>query len=240
VADPLDVLAIMAHPDDAELLCGGALALSADRGERVGILDLTAGERGTHGSAERRAREAEEAASVLGVAVRRNAGLTDAGLENDAESRRIVIELVRELRPRVVVTHWSEGRHPDHRIASELAFDACFLSGLANYDARGKPHRPFKVVRATAYREGVSPTFVVDVTEQMDRKIEALECYSSQFEGKTGMGEVYPGGKRPLYDQVRTWGAAYGSLIRAEYGEPFRTKETFEAATLGSLPVSTF
>jgi len=240
LADPLDVLAIMAHPDDAELLCGGALARSADHGERVGILDLTAGEAGTHGSAERRSREAEAAASVLGVAVRRNAGLTDAGLRNDAETRRAVIELVRELRPRVVVTHWSEGRHPDHRIAAELAFDACFLSGLTNYDAKGKPHRPFKMVRAMAYREGVSPSFVIDVTEHMDRKIRALECYASQFEGKTGMGEVYAGGKRPFYDQVRTWCAAYGSLIRVGYGEPFQTRETVEAGTLGSLPVSSF
>lgn len=238
--EPLDVLAVMAHPDDAELLCGGALAKSADRGERVGILDLTAGERGTRGSAGQRAREAEEAASVLGVAVRRNAGLEDAGLRNDTESLRTVVALLRELRPRVVVTHWREGRHPDHRMAAELTFDASFLAGLSNYDAAGEPHRPFKVVHATAYREGVQPTFVVDVTEQMDRKMRALECYASQFEGKTGMGEVYAGGNRPFYDQVKTWCAAYGSLIRAGYGEPFRTRETFEAETLGALPVSSF
>ena len=104
---PLDVLAVMAHPDDAELLCGGALAVSADRGERVGILSLTDGGKGTHGSAVERAREADRAAEILGVSVRVCAGLADAELLHTPEQRRVVVEQIRALRPRVVVTHWT-------------------------------------------------------------------------------------------------------------------------------------
>lgn len=231
----------MAHPDDVALLCGGALIRSADRGERTGVVDLTGGERGTRGSREIRAREARRAAEVLGLAERRNAGLPDAGLENSASARRVVVELLRELRPRVVVTHWPRGRHPDHRRAAELVYDACFLSGLANFDADGEPHRPFKVVHAAAFRDDVDrPTFVVDVSEQMERKLEAIGCYASQFEGRSQAGEVFPGGERPLSEQIRARCAAYGSRIRTAYGEPYGTRETLAVESLGTLPVSTF
>ena len=110
--EPLDVLAVMAHPDDAEILCGGALIKSAKAGERTGVLDLTAGEAGSSGTIATRAREAECAAGVMGLADRRCAGLEDSGLTNDRESRLVVAGMIRALRPRVVVTHWTEGRHP--------------------------------------------------------------------------------------------------------------------------------
>ena len=238
---PLDVLAVMAHPDDAELLCGGALAVSADRGERVGVLSLTDGGKGTHGSAEERAREAARAAEILGIAVRATANLPDAELMHTPEHRSVVVEQIRALRPRVVVTHWTSGRHPDHRITAELVTDACFLAGLKRYPADGEPHRPFKVVYATAFREHAGPpTFVVDVTAQMERKLEAIAAYGSQFRGRSGVGEVFPGGARPFLDQVRAACARSGSLVRVEYGEPFRTRETILQESLGSLRVSTF
>lgn len=238
---PLDVLAVMAHPDDVELLCGGALIRSADRGERTGALDLTRGERGTRGSAELREREAARAAEVLGLAVRRNAGLPDAGLRDTPEARRILVERIRELRPRIVVTHWREGRHPDHAAAARLVYDACFLSGLANFEAAGEAHRPLKVVHATAFREDApTPTFVVDITEQIDRKLEAIRCYASQFDGVSRAGEVFPGGERPLYEQIRARTASDGSRIRVAHGEPFWTRETVPVESLGELGVSTF
>lgn len=241
MTEPLDLLAVMAHPDDAELLCGGALIKSADRGRRTGVVDLSGGERGTRGSAELRREEAERAARVLGLSVRRGAGLTDAGIRNDDESRRVVAGLLRELRPRVVVTHWPRGRHPDHRRAARLVYDACFLAGLSNFPAAGEPHRPFKLVHAATFREDAgAPTFVVDVTDQMDRKIEALACYASQFEGRSWAGEVFAGGDRPLFEQIRAWCAACGSRIRAAYGEPFWTRETMEAEDLAELEVTTF
>jgi len=239
--EPLDVLAVMAHPDDAELLCGGALIRSADAGERTGIVDLTRGEMGSRGSAQLRAEEAAEAAAILGLSERRNAGLPDSQLENTLEARRRVGALIRELRPRVVVAHWREGRHPDHRVASQLAWDACYLAGLRNFDAGGEPHRPDKFVYATAFREDADPpTFVIDVTEQMDRKIAAIAAYASQFDGAVQAGEVYPGGDRSLVDQIRAVMARDGSRIRAACGEPFRTRETLAWDTLGTLPVSTF
>ena len=238
---PLDVLAIMAHPDDAELLCGGSLAKSAAAGQRVGIVDLTAGEMGSQGTPELRAREAEAAARILGIAVRRCAGLRDSRLQNDEPTRMAVVALLRELRPRVVVTHWKVGRHPDHRIACELVRDACFLSALRRLDAPGEPFRPVKLVYATAFREDADPpSFVVDVTAHLDVKLRAVEAYASQFAGKAQAGEVFPGGDRPLSDQIRAQCAAYGSRIRVAYGEPFRVDEALEVNTLAALGVSSF
>lgn len=238
---PLDVLAVMAHPDDAEIFCGGALIKSADAGQRTGVLDLSAGEMGSRGTRESRASEAAAAAEIMGLAVRRCASLPDAGLFNDLRSRHVVAEMIRALRPRAIVTHWTRGRHPDHRAAAELARDASFLSGLRNLPIEGAPHRPQKIVYALSFREDpVKPTFAVDITDQMDRKIEALSAYGTQFHGKSGMGEVFPAGDRPFFEQIRSVHATYGSLIRRRYAEIFWTEETVEKETLGDLRVSTF
>jgi bacillithiol biosynthesis deacetylase BshB1 len=238
LAPAVDLLAVAAHRDDVELTCGGTLARAAAQGHRVGILDLTRGETGTDGSADLRGREASEAARMLGVTARRNAGLPDAGLENTGDTRRTVISFIRAFRPRVVILPFASGRHPDHRIASQLAYDACFLAGLKRYDAPGEPHRPEKLVYTMAYREDpVKPSFVVDVTDFIEAKMEAIRCYSSQFDGKTWGGEVFPGGDRPLYDQVRMHAARAGSLIRREYGEPFYVAETMEVDDVVRLTV---
>ncbi len=241
MSEPLDILAIMAHPDDAELLCGASLIKSAGRGKRVGVLDLTAGEMGTSGSAAIRAREADRAAKQMGLAERRCAYLPDAALENDNESRHVVASHLRELRPRIVVTHWKVGRHRDHRIASELVRDACFLSALGKLDVEGDPFRPLKLVYATAFREDAEPPdFVIDVSDQMERKLDVLALYASQFRGATQAGEVFPAGDTGLLDQVRAKMAHYGSLIRVAYGEPFRVDEALEVEELSSLRVSTY
>ena len=240
MTEPLDVLAVMAHPDDAEIFCGGALIKSADAGERTGVLDLTAGEAASRGTVGSRAREAAAAAEVLGLVERRCAGLSDANLVNNRESRSVVAGIIRALRPRVIVAHWTRGRHPDHRTAAALARDAAFLAGLRNFPAEGPPHRPDKVVYALTFTEdAVKPTFVVDISAQMDRKIAALEAYGTQFRGKSGIGEVFPGGDRAVLDQIRSVHAAYGSLIRRAYAEPYWTDETTMAETLGSLAVAT-
>ena len=238
LAAPVDLLAIAAHRDDVELLVGGTVAKTAAQGYRVGILDLTQGERGTDGSASLRGEEAAAAARVLGVAARRNAGLPDAGLVNTPDTRALVAGFVRAFRPRVVILPYPQGRHPDHRVASQLAYDACFLAGLARFDAPGAPHRPHKLLYALTYREDpVKPSFVVDVSDFMELKMEAVRCYASQFDGKTWGGEVFPGGDRPLYDQVRMHAARYGSLIRTAYGEPFYVAETMAVDDVVALPV---
>jgi N-acetylglucosamine malate deacetylase 1 len=234
---PVDILAIAAHRDDVELTCAGTLLRVIDAGHRAGVLDLTAGESGTLGSAEVRAREAEAAARVLGLAERRNAGLPDAHLANDEASRRVVVEQIRYFRPRVVILPFPVGRHPDHRVASELGREACFLSGLARYDAGGTPHRPHKILYALAYREDpVKPTFVVNITDQFARKLAAIRCYASQFEGVKAAGEIFPTGQ-DLYSLVEIQNAHYGSLIRCRYGEPFYTEETMRVDDVIGLEV---
>lgn len=237
-APPVDLLAIVAHRDDAELLCGGTLARAAGQGHRVGILDLTQGEMGTDGSADLRGQEADAAAAVLGAVARRNAGFPDAGLVNTPETRLELAQWIRAFRPRTVILPARTGRHPDHRVASRLAYDACFLSGLAKLPSPGDPHRPHKLLYTTTYREDApKPTFVVDISEQIETKMRAVECYDSQFLGKTWGGEVFPGGERSLYEQVRIHAARYGSLIRTEYGEPFWTVETMRVDDVVGLDV---
>ncbi len=234
-----DLLAIMAHPDDAELLCGGALIRAADQGYETAVLDLTAGEAGTAGSAATRAREAEAANRVLGLSVRASAGLPDGALRNTVEAVHTVAAHIRSLRPRTVILHWPEGRHPDHREASRIGYDACFVAGLSRAPVDGAPHRPAKIVYALSYREdAVRPTFVLDITDQLERKIEAIFAYGSQFEGRTAMGEVFGGGERPLREQLRAHAAHWGSLIRRPYGEPYWTRETLRIDDLVTLPVN--
>ncbi len=234
---PVDVLAIAAHRDDVELTCAGTLLRAADAGHRTGILDLTAGEAATRGNADLRAQEADRAAALLGVAERRNAGLPDAHLDNNEETRRLVVEQIRHFAPRVVILPFAVGRHPDHRVASELGRDACFLAGLSKYGAGGTPHRPFKILYALSYREDpVKPTFVVDISPQFERKLAAIRCYASQFDGAKAAGEIFPTGQ-DLYALVETQNAHYGSLIRTRYGEPFYTHETMAVDDVMALGV---
>ncbi|HKV73956.1 MAG TPA: bacillithiol biosynthesis deacetylase BshB1 [Gemmatimonadales bacterium] len=234
---PVDLLAIAAHRDDVELTCAGALIRAADQGHTTGILDLTAGETGTRGSAAIRGQEADQAAAIMKVGERRNAGLPDAHLRNDEATRSALVGHIRHFAPRVVILPFPEGRHPDHRVTSELARDACFLAGLAKYDAPGQPHRPEKIVYAMAYREDpVKPTFVVDISAQFERKLAAIRCYASQFDGATWAGELFPNGQ-DLYTLVGTQNAHYGSLIRTAYAEPFFTHETVRIDDVVSMGV---
>jgi bacillithiol biosynthesis deacetylase BshB1 len=236
----ITVLAVAAHRDDVELTCGGTLLRAAAAGHTTGILDLTEGEMGTRGSAELRAQEAARAAEVLGVSVRENLGLPDAGIVNTPETRRLVAVVIRRLRPRIVIAPALMGRHPDHRETAALVRDACFVAGLQKIDPDTPKHRPLKVIHCVTYREDFSkPTFVVDVSDYFERKLDAIRCYASQFEGVTQAGEVYPNGE-PLFDVVRHHAAHYGSMIRTRYGEPYFTYETMRVDDIGTLGVSTF
>jgi len=236
----VDLLAIAAHRDDVELLCGGTLAKAARAGYKTGILDLTAGELGTRGTAEVRAAEAEHAAKALGVTLRENLGLPDAGIVNDPPTREKLARALRRLQPRVVIAPALEGRHPDHRMTAQLVRDASFVSGLAKLAPDLPKHRPFKVLHCLTYRhDPVRPTFVVDISDVFELKLEAIRCYQSQFEGVEQAGEVYPNGE-PLEDVVRHYAAYYGTLIRKRYGEPYYTTEVMAVNDVLSLEVSTF
>jgi len=240
--DSLALLAVVAHPDDAELTCGGTLIKAAKAGHRTGILDLSAGEMGSKGSAELRAAEAARANAILGVATRETLGLPDAGIVNSPENRLRLAGALRRLRPAIVIAPAPPpfGRHPDHRAAAELIRDAVFVAGLRKLGDELPPFRPRKVVHCITYREDYQkPTFVVDISDEFEEKLAAIRCYASQFDGAVQAGEVYPNGE-PLYDIVRHQAAHYGSLIRTRYGEPFHTTETMRVDDITQLQVPTF
>src|SRR4051812_17045835 len=170
---------------------------------------------GTRGSADLRRQESERAAEILGVSVRENLGLPDAGITNTTETRAALAAAIRRLKPRIVIAPAPLGRHPDHRVTAELVRDACFVAGLAKVRPDIPKHRPRKLLYCITYREDYAkPTFVVDISNEFERKLEAIKCYASQFDGETQAGEVFPNGE-PLYDIVRHQAAHYGSLIRA-------------------------
>jgi bacillithiol biosynthesis deacetylase BshB1 len=235
---PLDLLAIFAHPDDAELLAGGTLLKAVDQGHRVGVLDLTRGELGTRGTPAMREREAAAAAALMGLAARESLGLPDGHLDNTDAMRREVVAAIRRHAPRTVITHYPVGRHPDHRRASELVRDACFLSGLTNYPADGTRHRPTKLLFAMGYREDpVQPTFLVDITDQFERKLEAMRCFASQWDAETRQGgELYPNGQS-IFDLIRTQDGHAGTLIRTAYAERFWTPEAVEVTDVVQMGV---
>ena len=236
----VDVLAIAAHRDDVELTCGGTLVKAASQGHRTAIVDMTQGEMGTKGSTELRAQEASRAAEILGVTARVNLGLPDAGIVNTPETRAKLVRFIRRFQPRVVIAPSITGKHPDHRVAAELVADACFLSGLQKIEPDLPRHRPLKLLHSLTYREDpIKPTFVVDISDEFERKLEAIRAYASQFDGVTQAGEAFPNGE-PLYDIVRHQAAHYGSLIRVRYGEPYFTNETMRVDDLFSLNVSTY
>ena len=236
----VDLLAIAAHRDDVELTCGGTLIKAARQGHRTAVLDLTQGEMGTRGSPAARAAEASQAAELMGLAARENLDLPDAGITNDPATRERVARVIRRYKPRVVIAPAPTGRHPDHIVTSQLVRDACFVAGLAKLAPDVPKHRPHKVVHTLSFRQDATkPTFVVDISDEFERKLEAVRCYDSQFSGATQAGEVYPNGE-PLYDLVRHYAAYYGALIRKRYGEPFFAAETMLVDDIVSLEVATF
>jgi len=236
----VDILAIAAHRDDVELTCGGTLIKAARQGRRTAVLDLTQGEMGTRGSAALRAAEASRAAEVMGLCARENLDLPDAGIVNTPETRTVLARVIRRYQPRVVIAPSRQGRHPDHIATAQLVRDACFLSGLAKIAPELPKHRPHKVLHSITYRQDFErPSFVVDISDEFEQKLEAVRCYSSQFDGATQAGEVYPNGE-PLYDLVRHYAAYYGALIRTRYGEPFVTTEVVRVDDVVGMDVSTF
>jgi bacillithiol biosynthesis deacetylase BshB1 len=230
-----DILAIAAHRDDVEQTCGGTLLRMAARGLRTAILDLTQGEAGTRGTAEDRAREAAEAARILGVVWREALDMPDGAVANTLENRLKIARVLRMLRPRVVILPYGQARHPDHAIVASLGYEACFLSGLAKIDTGTPPHRPFKIVYASLYAD-VRPSFVVDIGPFIDQRHAALMAYHSQYANQSaGTGLFVAEGEI----RERTFAEArhYGLLAGVKYGEPFVQKEVGLVDDLTLVPV---
>jgi bacillithiol biosynthesis deacetylase BshB1 len=209
-------------------------------GRSTGIVDLAAGEMASRGTPALRAEEAARAAKVMGVSVRENLGLPDGGIVNTPETRARLAVVIRQLQPKIVITHSQHGRHPDHPTVAQLVRDACFVAGLKMVEPKVPAHRPLKVMHALSFREdNQKPTFVVDISDAFEKKLQAIGCYESQFGDAVQAGEVYPNGE-PLHDLIRHHAAHYGSLIRCRYGEPFYTTETMRVEDVTSLEVATF
>jgi N-acetylglucosamine malate deacetylase 1 len=232
----LDLLSIAAHPDDTELTCGGTVIKMAEAGYKVGLLDLTAGESGTRGSASLRARESSRASRVMKVVHRENLGLPDAALENRREYKLKIAARIRALRPRTLILPYWEGRHPDHYTAGQIGYEACFIAGLAKAPLPGKPFRPHKLIYATLYVPSLRPTFVVDVTSQFEKKLKAILCYSSQFSAREDVQNLFPS-RHDLRERIGSLSRHFGLMIGARYGEPFVTREVAAVEDVVTLPV---
>jgi bacillithiol biosynthesis deacetylase BshB1 len=219
----LDILAIAAHPDDVEQTCGGTLIKMAEKGYRAGVLDLTAGDMGTRGTPEQRLQEADAAAKILLVSKRDNMRFPDARLENTISARMSLALKIREMRPRVVILPYWEGRHPDHYRAAELGYEACFVAGLKKLDEYSEPHRPYKILYSSLYAS-VAPSFVVDISAQFERRMAALMAYRSQYGAGGEGGDLFP--KEPeIHERLGAVARFYGNLVGVKYGEPFVVKE---------------
>ena len=245
-----DVLAIAAHRDDVEQTCGGTLLRMASRGLRTAILDLTQGEAGTRGSAEERAREAAEAAHLLGVGSRQALDLPDGAVENTLENRLKIVRILRLVRPRVVILPYWQARHPDHAAVAQLGYDACFLSGLANAPSLSHPlnasqaplaapqvlpHRPFKIVYASLYAD-VRPSFIVDITPFIEQRHAALMAYRSQYANQPAGGGLFVP-EEEIRERTFAEARHYGQLAGVRYGEPFVQKEVGLVDDITLVPV---
>jgi len=228
----LDILAIGAHPDDVELSCSGTLAKEVDKGKKVGILDLTRGELGTRGTAETRDKEAKDAAEILGVRVRKNLEFSDGFFSNNTAHQLEIIKILRKYRPEVVLCNAIHDRHIDHGKGSRLVSDACFLSGLKKietiYEGNSqKEWRPKHIYHYIQWYD-IEPDFVVDISGFMEKKLESVKAYKTQFFDQGSKETNTPISSSNFIDSVTYRARNLGRIIGTEHGEGF-TVERYPA-----------
>lgn len=225
----LDILAIGVHPDDVELSCSGTILKHIAQGKKVGILDLTIGELGSRGSGELRLIEAKNAAKVLGVEVRENLGLADGFFRNDKESQAEIIKIIRKYKPEIVLANAIKDRHPDHGRASKLISEACFYAGLIKIETalnginqdKWRPNAVYHYIQDRF----IKPDFVVDVTAFVDKKIEAIQCFKSQFFDPNSNEPKTPISGEEFFDFVKARMMQYGREINVKYAEGFTSEK---------------
>ena len=235
----LDILAIGVHPDDIELSCAGTLLKHIAMGKKVGILDLSAGELGTRGSGDLRLQEAGEAAKILGISVRNNLGMADGFFINDREHQLEIIKKIREYQPEIVLCNAIEDRHPDHARASQLISEACFYSGLRKIGTKMNDEiqaawRPKAVYHYIQDRH-LKADFVVDVTEFVDKKMESIKAYSSQFYNPDSKEPVTPIAVKNFLEVVTSKMAIFGRDAGYTYAEGFTVERTIGVTNLFDL-----
>ncbi|MGE5195145.1 MAG: bacillithiol biosynthesis deacetylase BshB1 [Deltaproteobacteria bacterium] len=229
--DSLDILVVAPHPDDAEIGVGGALIRSKSQGLRIGVVDLTTGEPTPHGSLEIRARETAAATEVLKLDWRDNLGLPNRSLEATLAARRALAGVFRTTCPKIIFAPYWEDAHPDHLAASQLVDAARFWSKLSKTDLPGEPYWPPRVLYYFSIHLKIhpGPSFVVDISDEIEGKMQAIGCYKSQF--VTGRSREFPTPLDDIRDRARYWGWSIG----VRYGEPFASREEIGLKNLDSL-----
>lgn len=235
----LDILAFGAHPDDVELGCSGTLAKEIAQGKKVGIIDLTRGELGTRGSAEIRDNEAAAAAKILGVSVRENLQFRDGFFVNDEKHQLEIIKIIRKYKPEIVLCNAIHDRHIDHGKGSKLVSDACFLSGLTKIETelnneKQAAWRP-KVVYHYIQWQNIEPDFVVDVSDFMDKKMEAVLAYGSQFYIPNSNEPATPITSKNFLDSITYRAQDLGRLVGVDFAEGFTTERYLAVNSLADL-----
>ncbi len=235
----LDILVFGAHPDDAELGAGGTIAKEIALGKKVGIIDLTRGELGTRGSAEIRDKESADAAKILGVAVRENLKFRDGFFINDEAHQLEVIKMVRKYQPEIVLCNAIDDRHIDHGKGSKLVSDACFLSGLRRIETEiegvsQKEWRP-KVVYHYIQWKNIVPDFVVDITDYIDVKTDAILAYASQFHDPNSDEPETPISSKTFKESVHYRAKDLGRLVGTGYAEGFTTERMIAVKSLDGI-----
>jgi len=235
----LDILAIGAHPDDVELGCGATLAKEISLGKKVGILDLTRGELGTRGSAEIREMEALNAAKILGVSVRENLAFADGFFINDKQHQLEIIKIIRKYKPTIVLCNAIDDRHIDHPKGSDLVSNACFLSGLVKIvtELNGEKQdawRPKQVYHYIQWKN-LEPDFVVDVTDFIEIKMNAVKAYSSQFYDPNSKEPTSPISSKNFLESIKYRAQDLGRLVGVDYAEGFTTERYVAVKSLDNL-----
>ena len=235
----LDILAIGAHPDDVELSCSATIAKEIERGKKVGILDLTRGELGTRGTAEIRDQEAANAAKVLGVSIRENLEFSDGFFVNNVAHQLEIIKVLRKYRPEIVLCNAVDDRHIDHGKGAQLVADACFLSGLIKIETildgnSQDAWRPKNVFHYIQWKN-LTPDVVVDVTGFMDKKLDSVKAYRSQFFDQNSDEPETPISSSNFLESITYRAKDLGRLIGAEYGEGFNVSRYVAVDSLFDL-----
>lgn len=216
----LDILVFGAHPDDVELGCAGTVIKEVQSGKKVGIIDLTRGELGTRGTAETRTAETEAATKILGVSVRENMDFKDGFFKDDEQHKLALVKKIREYRPKIVITNAVSDRHPDHGRASQITVDACFLSGLEKINTGQDVWRPKAIYHYIQFNN-LTPDFVVDISEYMDKKLQAVKAYTTQFFNPKSKESETIISSQGFLDSVSYRAKDLGRQSNCEYAEGF-------------------
>jgi len=227
----LDILVFGAHPDDVELGCAGTVIKEVQAGKKVGIIDLTRGELGTRGTAESRDSETTAATKIMGVAIRENMNFKDGFFKDDEEHKIAIIKKIRKYRPEIVITNAVSDRHPDHPRGSQITVDACFLAGLEKVVTGQEVWRPKAIYHYIQFNN-IAPEIVVDISEQMDLKLEAVKAYKTQFFNPNSDESETIISSQGFLDSVSYRAKDLGRQANCEYAEGFITHQLSKIESL--------